>query len=217
MNILLLGGTGRTGRIILREALERGHVVHALVRDRVKVRFQHPQLHLFEGNPAKPDQLQLAMQGCEAIINALNVSRVNDWPWSKLRTPTLFLSEIMKELIRLAPINNIKRLVFISAWGVAETRPQIPAWFRWFIEHSNIRFPYEDHERQEKLVMQTNLDWTGIRPAGLTNFKKSEVRVSLNNQPKPNLTISRASLASFTLDVLEKKMFVRQFPVVSSH
>lgn len=33
MTILILGGTGRTGIWTLREALERGHEVHALVRD----------------------------------------------------------------------------------------------------------------------------------------------------------------------------------------
>ena len=40
MRILLLGATGRTGRFLLEQALGRGHIVHALVRDRQKIHFE---------------------------------------------------------------------------------------------------------------------------------------------------------------------------------
>ena len=216
MKILLLGATGRTGKYVLDEALHRGHQVHALVRDLHKIKINHPNLVLYEGTPLDKTMLSKAMQGCEAILNALNVSRKTDWPWAGLRTLPAFLSDVMKHIIELAPQHAIQRIIITSAWGVAETRKDLPGWFRWLIEHSNIRYPYEDHERQENLLKQTVLEWTAIRAAGLTNFKrKKEVLVSFNNQPKPGLTISRLNLAAFMLDILEKKLYVRQMPVVS--
>jgi putative NADH-flavin reductase len=216
MKILLLGATGRTGLKLLEQALARNHCVHALVRDPAKITTRHNQLHLFTGSPLDKDCLRKAIQGCEAVISALNISRTSDWPWAGLRTPVNFLSTVMQYLIELAPQQAINRVIFISAWGVAETRQDIPGWFRWFIEHSNIRYPYADHERQENLVQQTSLDWTGIRAAGLTNFKnKKQVQVSFNNQPKPRLTISRNNLAAFTLEALERNLYSRQLPVLS--
>ena len=216
MTILLLGATGRTGRHLLRESLDRGHIVHALVRDKSNVKIVNENLRLFEGSPLDTPILNNAMTGCEVILSALNISRYNDFPWSKLRTPKDFLSSVMKIIIGLAPQHLIKRIVFTSAWGVAETRKDIPGWFRWFIEHSNILYPYEDHARQEELLQQTSLEWTGIRAVGLINSKrKKAIVVSFNKGPKPRLIIGRLSLATFMLDVLEKNLYVRQLPVVS--
>jgi len=216
MKILLLGATGRTGRHLLQQALDRGHTVHALVRDRRRVKISSENLLLFEGSPLDKATMQNAMAGCEAILSVLNISRNNDWPWSRLRTPKDFLSSVMKNIIELAAQHHIQRIVITSAWGVAETRKDVPGWFRWFIEHSNILYPYEDHARQEDLLKQTSLQWTAIRPVGLVNGEtKKAVMVSLNTGPKPRITIGRSSLAAFMLDVLEKNMYLRQMPVVS--
>jgi putative NADH-flavin reductase len=216
MHILILGATGRTGKLLLEQALQRGHTVHALVRDKNKLKLMHAGLTIFEGSPLDKTALENAMRGCEAIISALNISRTTDWPWSKLRTPKDFLSETMKNIIGLAPQLNSRRIIFTSAWGAAETRKDIPGWFRWFIEHSNIRYAYEDHARQEELLKQTPLEWTSVRPAGLINSKKKkEIIVSLNNKPKPRLIISRRGVAAFMLDTLEKNLYVREMPVVS--
>ncbi len=216
MKIFLLGATGRTGKHILAMALQRGHTVHALVRNKQKIKLSHPHLHLLEGDPADKTKLNEAMQDCGAIINALNISRTSDWPWSKLKTPKDFLSTVGKHITELAPAHSISRYLFISAWGVAETKKDIPGWFRWFIDNSNIRYPYLDHERQEAIIKQSSLNFTAIRPAGLTNFKKKkDIIVSRNNHPKPKLTISRRNLAGFVLDVLEKGLYAREMVVVS--
>ena len=216
MKFLLLGATGRTGKHILDLALHRGHVVQALVRKKSKLNISHPSLVLTEGDPLDKASLIYSMKSCEAIVSALNISRVTDWPWSKLRTPKNLLSSVTKNIIELAPQHGISRCVFISAWGVAETRSDIPGWFRWFIDHSNIRYPYLDHERSEELLQQSSLNYTAVRPAGLINSKKErEIIVSLNHAPKPKLIISRRNLARFVLEVLEKDLYLRQMPAVS--
>ena len=216
MIILLLGATGRTGRHLLQESLDRGYIVHALVRDKSKMKIAHENLLLFEGSPLDKVVLNDAMNGCDAVLSALNISRSNDFPWSKLRTPKDFLSSVMKLIIELAPQHHIKRIIFTSAWGAAETRKDIPGWFRWFIENSNIKYPYEDHARQEELLKQTYLEWTGLRAVGLINSKrKKTIVVSFNKEPKQRLIIGRLSLAAFMLDVLEQNLYVRQLPVIS--
>jgi putative NADH-flavin reductase len=216
MKILILGATGRTGQHLLEQALQRGHLVHILVRDKSKVAFHTSNLTIFQGSPLDKMALENAMKGCEAVLSALNVSRTSDWPWSKLRSPKDILSSVMKNLIELMPTCSIRRLIFISAWGVAETKKDIPGWFRWFIDNSNIGYPYLDHENQEELARKTTLEWTAVRPAGLTNGRKiKKVKLSFNNDPKPNWLINRKSVASFMLDILEKNLYTRQSPVIS--
>src|SRR5688572_1928944 len=196
MKILLLGATGRTGKYVVDEALQQGYELKCLVRDRKKIKSSHERLELFEGSPEKTSDLERAITNCEAIIHVLNVSRNSDFPWSKLRTPPTFLSEVMKNVIEVAKKHNVKRVIVCSAWGAAETKKDLPGWFRWFIDNSNIGYAYRDHERQEKLVIGSNLLWTIVRPAGLTNFKKpQQIIESYNNNPKPGMTINRISLA----------------------
>ena len=48
--ILLVGATGGTGRQLVAQALARGHVVTALVRNPARLQISHPQLKVLSGN-----------------------------------------------------------------------------------------------------------------------------------------------------------------------
>lgn len=215
MNILLLGATGRTGKLVLKTALEKGYSVHCLVRNPERV---EPQtgIQIFDGDPSNSDDLEKAIKECSCIINVLNISRKTDFPWSGLRTPKTFLSDVMSTLIPLAKKQKIKRVVNCSAWGVAETRKNLPFWFRWIIDYSNIGVAYADHERQEKLLEKSSLDWTIIQPVGLTNFKEDIIiRESFENSPKPSLIISRQSVANYMIDSVKNDSLIRRKVVIS--
>ncbi len=217
MNILLLGATGRTGKLVLQLALEAGHEVNCLVRRPEKVKNRHDSLKVFQGNTQDKHDIIKAIQGCDAIISVLNISRTSDFPWAPLRTPKDFLSKTMNQLISVAHEQGLTRIVVCSAWGVAETKADLPGWFRWFIDNSNIGVAYRDHERQEVLLEASSLDWTIVRPVGLTNSKKPEqVIESQNNQPKPKLLISRLSVAKYMVDSLSKEENLKKKLVISS-
>ncbi|WP_194778444.1 NAD(P)-dependent oxidoreductase [Pararhodonellum marinum] len=215
--ILLLGATGRTGKEVLKEALEHGCKVNVLVRDAQQIHDQHRDLRVFEGDTRVPADLRKSIAGCEAVISCLNISRKNDFPWAPLRTPEYFLSMTMKSLIAVCKEEGVKRLIFTSAWGVGDSRPHIPGWFAWIIDNSNLSAAYLEHERQEALISQSGLDWTVIRPVGLTNSKtKKVVNVVLNHEKKPSYTISRRSTASFILASLMDRKYIHTYPVIYS-
>jgi putative NADH-flavin reductase len=215
MKIFLLGATGRTGKLVLTQALTEGYEVNCLARKIERIS-NKTGLKTFEGNPENLKDLETAMLGCDAIISVLNISRKSDFPWSSLRTPPQFLSSVMQNVVSLASNMNIKRVVICSAWGVAETRKDIPFWFRWAIDFSNIGVAYKDHERQEEIIAKSSLDWTIVRPVGLTNFKKVEViEESITNIPKPSLMISRSSVARFMLECLQRDDLIAKKIVVS--
>ena len=133
----------------------------------------------------------------------------------RLRTNFPCLSVAMNNIIELSATNHIRRVVFTSAWGVSETKKDLPAWFRWLVDHSSLRHQYHDHERQEELVRNSNLDWTAVRPVFLSNSKNSKVVYVQDENSHPNLFISRRNLADFMIEVSEKNLYTRQTPVVS--
>jgi putative NADH-flavin reductase len=214
--ILILGSTGRTGKYLLAEALVKGFAVNVLVRDAKKITISSEKLRVFEGNPSNKEDLAKALQGCTHVLSALNISRNSDFPWAKLRTPKDFLEKTIQNLIDLSKTNPFENIMVISAWGVSETRKDIPFWFRWTIGFSNIKYGYLGHEQQEKLLQTSDLNYTIIRPVGLTNSDKPKpIIVTKDNVPKPNLLISRKNVANFMLDVLEKEAFFREVISIS--
>ncbi len=217
MKVLLLGATGRTGKLILDEALKRGFELNCLVRYPDKIKKGDDRIHLFQGLTTDSHALDEAMEGCESVINALNVSRTSDFPWARLRTPKTFLSNTMKSLIPLAHKHGANRVVICSAWGVGESREETPGWFNWFIDHSNIGAAYEDHDRQENLLKASDLAWTIVRPSGLTNSKKEQKIIeSFANKPKPKMTISRGSVAKYMVEALMNDTLIGKVPVISA-
>lgn len=216
MKILLLGLTGRLGRCLLAEALRKNYDINAVVRRRSEGINSSTRITWYEGLPTDRSVLSTAGRGCEAIISALNISRTSDFPWSAMRTPPTFLSDAMENMIATAQEHDIRRVIVCSAWGVKETKNHLPVWFRWLIDHSNIGITYRDHERQEDRLRLSGVDWTIVRPVGLTNGKKEHaVQVSFNNIPKPSLTISRNDVARFMIGALREKSYIKKDPVIS--
>ena len=201
MKILILGATGRTGKWILAEALEQGYKVNCLVRKPEEINQNHSALKIYKGSPESISELESALKGCDAIISALNISRKSDFPWSKLRTPKTFLSDVMKNIITLSTKIKIDRIVVCSAWGVADTEKEIPLWFNWFIN----------------LLKSSTLNWTIVRPSGLVDLSKSQTIIeSYNNEPKPKITISRKSVAEFMVQSLSDEKLIGKAPVISA-
>lgn len=215
MKILLLGATGRTGKHILKELIEQNYSISCLVRNPKKLTVKDDKITIFKGSPSKIDDLSKALKECTHVISALNISRTSDFPWSKLRTPKTFLSDVMKNVITLSKTHLIERVIICSAWGVAETQKDIPFWFNLTIKFSNIKFAYLDHERQEKALQNSNLNYTIVRPVGLTNFKNDKTVIeSYQNNPKPNLLISRKKVAKFMMNALLRDDLIGKAPVI---
>lgn len=217
--IAVLGATGRTGIWIVKEALNRNYAVNALVRSQSSLDIEHPDLNIIKGDPTSASDLKQVMQGCEALLNALNISRKNEWwLWSELSSSPTFLSEVAEKVVAVAKQIGLKRCLIVTAWGTSETKADIPGWFRFFIDNTNIGVTYCDHERQEEIWEKSNLGWTIVRPVGLTNdTNEKPVQVLLNSKTtKPDkMTISRREVAKFLLDTLENGDYIHQKPIIS--
>lgn len=218
MKILILGATGRTGRLIVEEALKQGYDLNVLVRDKNKISFSSKSIKVYQGTPARQTDLAAAMQGCDLVISALGIVRASDAPWSKLITAKNFISESIKNVIDEADQQNLKRIMTVSAWGVGDSKKEVPFWLRWLINHTNMGPVYAEHEAEEKLLANSNLNWTAVRPVALNDSKKIKtLKVSFNNSPKPSLYISRQSVAKFMVDIVKSDKYDMKSPTISEN
>lgn len=79
MTILLLGSNGLLGHNVLKQFLQQGHVVHALLRSVSSLHVEDfPQaathLRIFKGSILDEAALRRAAEGCDAIVNCAGVT-----------------------------------------------------------------------------------------------------------------------------------------------
>jgi len=218
VRLLSLGATGRTGRLVVQYALSSGHDVVALARNPRRIAASSPNLSIVTGTPENAEDIESALTGCDAVISTLGNSRSSDLPWAKLVSPPMFMTRSISDTINAMRARGIRRIVVVSALGAGDSFPHAPFITRLLARRTNLRWSYADHEAQEEVLRKSELDWTCVRPAILTDGTSLKpLVVSYEGRPKPALTITRALVARFLVDILDKPEFFRKMPVVSEH
>jgi putative NADH-flavin reductase len=215
MKILVLGITGRTGLLVAAEAIKRGHKVVGVARDPGKVNIK--EVEVVKGTPYDFDTVRKALIGCDAVISTLNIFPASDGLFSRIRTPLDTMSVSIKNTVKAMGEKRIKRIVVMTALGVGDSANELPSFFRFIIKISNIKYAYADHDAQEKVLENSDLDWTVVRPVGL-NDKNENLTILHNLKGVGKITsyISRNAVAHFMLDCIEDKQFIKQKPGISN-
>ncbi|NND16150.1 MAG: SDR family oxidoreductase [Eudoraea sp.] len=204
MKILLIGGTGGTGKQIIKQALDRGHEVTALVRNPKKVKMQDPKLTLKKGDVLVPETLERSFQGHHVVISALG--------HKKFFIKTTILSRGTRNIIQAMKSNQISRFICITSLGINDSRFKLGLYYTFFVIPFIILFYFLDKEKQEGLIEKSDLDWTIVRPGQLTNGRKKghyKQGKGLGNYILTKM-ISRADVANFILQELEGNNYVRK-------
>ena len=215
MNILLFGGTGRTGKIILQKALNDGHNVTTIARNPESL--DGLEARIIKGTPYDLENVKQAVCDCDVVISTLNVSRVSDSPWAKLRSPKDMISHSIHNALQVMPEHGIKRIIVMSTLGAGDSWNKMPLIFKLVISSSNLRYAFKDHTRQEQILAKSGTNWTVVRLPGLTTEKgEREVKIKLNNDTKLNRTVNRESVARFILNIINDERYFKNIAAISN-
>ena len=117
MKVLVVGATGRTGRLLTRGALERGHEVTALVRAPEKLGDLAGRVRVVAGDVLDGGVVSDAVDGQDAVLVALSAAHRKNAP----AVNALGTLNVIRSMQRY----DVRRLVVLSASGTAaRTRPQ---------------------------------------------------------------------------------------------
>ena len=204
MKLLVIGGTGKTGQELIKQGLDEGHEITAIVRNPKKLKIDNPNFSVVKGDVLIPESLKNVFQGQDAVLCALGHKR--------FFIKTTVLSRGTKNIINAMNTNDVKRFICITSLGINDSRFKLGLYYTLFTIPVILFFYFLDKSKQEKLIMKSNLDWTIIRPGQLTNGKKRINYKHGNNIGNYILTkmISRASIAHFMLKNLESKLYLHK-------
>ena len=208
IKILVLGATGGTGRLIVRQAVTQGHDVAVLARSREKAS-DLQGMKLIVGDARDETSLRQALYGRHAVISALGT------PVSPFRRVTL-LSSATQALVNAMKKEQVPRLVCITGLGAGDSSGHGGFLFDRVFFPLFLRNVYADKNRQETIVKSSGLDWILVRPSVLNNkSSRGEIRVLTDLSGFHGGTISRENVASFALRQLREDSWLHRCPLIT--
>ncbi|MFG3552255.1 SDR family oxidoreductase [Streptomyces sp. NPDC047725] len=148
LTVLVVGATGSIGRLVVAEAIARGHTVRALVRDRTKGAQSLPtDAELVTGDVTQAETLPDAVAGADAIVLTLG-----SFGTGSSSPKAVDYAGVRNVLTALTPSGSTRpRVVLMTSIG-ATTRS------------SSYGHLLEWKRRSERLVRASGLTYTIVRP-----------------------------------------------------
>lgn len=203
MKVAIIGASGFIGSAILKEALDRGHSVTAIVRNPEKITVTSPQLTVKQGDVTTEEEVAGLVAGNEAVISAYNSYDT-----------TTYVTAI-NAIINGIKKAGIKRLLAVSGAGSLEIEPGVQLL-------DTPTFPEEwkggasaTREAFKVIKKQDDLDWTVLSPAAMIapgertgKFRLGKDQLLAND--KGESKISTQDYAVALIDELEKPQHIQQ-------
>lgn len=208
--ILIMGATSGIGKYATSEALSRGLPVRAFARSADKLP-PAPDLDRMAGDALDPADVRRALEGVRAVIYALGIRERLSMLWEQ---ETLF-SASTEVLLQQMAIAGVSRLVAVTGFGAGRSEHAMS-----LVERAGHRAvfgkPYADKGRQEAMIMNSDTDWTIVRPVLLTNSGRSG-RYHVLRRPEDWRMglISRQDVAAYLIDAIERDGDVRSDVVLA--
>ncbi|MCJ1279917.1 hypothetical protein MMC21_007741 [Puttea exsequens] len=221
MHFLLIGSSGRTGSLVVDEALSRGHTVTALLRNPKSLENRHGLIKV-EGTPMNKEDIGKAVTATDeppsVIISTLNARRASDSPFSKPVGPPFMMADSTANLIDAMKQHQVSKIVIMQALGVGDSFPNLIAAMRWMVRYSNLAAQYEDHDMLDREVKARGVNYVLARPARLTDGVKKPLRFYGNEGRGVGVfaCVSRESVADFLVDAAEREEWNRSTPVITN-
>lgn len=204
--IIVFGSTGSIGLQIVSQALEAGHQVTAFTRKKENLSMQHDHLRIVEGDVLNLESVAQAIKGQDVVFCALGAGRKG-----------IVRSQGTKHIIQGMNKHGVDRLICQTTLGAGDSAANLNFFwkhimFGWFLKKA-----YLDHQDQETEILNSQTEWTIVRPAAFTDgpLTKTYQHGFSAYDKDLSLKISRPDVAHFMLQQVDNSAYLRKTPGLS--
>ncbi|KAI3317346.1 NmrA family protein [Xylariaceae sp. AK1471] len=198
--LLVLGATSETGKLIVSRALELGWRVTVYSRRTLPEHDQNPDIKTIEGALDDEKHMRNAIYGQDAVISVLGPSG--------LRSPTEVFVPAYKLILAIMKSEGVHRIIALSTFSARDPGDSFNL-VMWLLTTVLWALSY----RTWKTVVDIarvfdaeggDIDWTLFRVGFLNDGPKGRIVEGHVSDGKLGHAISRASIAEWTLSQAEK-------------
>ncbi|HET6742155.1 MAG TPA: NAD(P)-binding oxidoreductase [Kribbella sp.] len=199
MRITVFGATGGIGGQVVRQALDAGQKVTAVVRTSSAFELEHPSLEVVRvpGLDAA-DPLRAAIDGSTAVISGVGARGRKVGPVASRST---------KSILAAMDAAGVRRFVAVSAAPLGPVPPDESFLNRRIVHPMINAFAadvYADLRLMEADIMRSAADWTIVRPPKLNSKPLTgRYRTEVGGTVTRGYLVSRADVAHLMLKVLD--------------
>lgn len=197
MRVTVFGAAGRTGRLVVEQAVARGHEVTAFVRTYGQLEESAPNLRVMVGDARDEVAVGQAVEDAEGVIGALGGTGLR---------PSTAITDGTAAICRALHGRDV-RLITISTVGAGGSGHQLPMLVRPFLTVA-LRSAIKDHEGAEAAVRSSGTRWTIARCVGLTDDPARGQATATESGGLGGSRIPRADVAAWMLDQLTSPEYV---------
>ena len=208
MRVLVVGASKGIGLETTRQALEAGYQVRAFARSDSGMAHPDSKLEKVRGDALKHQDVEVALKEVDVVIQTLGVAL------GDLFRPVHLFSDATTVLIAAMKARGVKRLICVTGFGAGDSRASI-SWLQRLPFQIVFGRAYDDKSLQERMIKESGLDWTIVRPGVLRGGPRTgRYEVLAESWQWRNGTISRADVAAFLVRQIESASYVHKSPVL---
>lgn len=208
MRVLIIGASKGIRLERTRQALDAGHDVRALARSATAIAISNTRIEKMRGDALRTEDVEAALIGMDVVIQTLGVGL------GDLLRPVHLFSDATRVLIAAMRRQVVKRLICVTGFGSGDSRASISCLQRLPFQIVFGR-AYDDKTLQEKLIKESELDWTIARPGVLTSGPRTgRYRIFAEASQWSNGIIARADVAEFLVRQIGDGAYIRKTPVL---
>lgn len=185
-NILILGANGKIAHYVIENLIEDKDVnLKLFLRNSNRLeKYKSKNVELIEGDVSNEDSLKSAIKDADIVYANLAGDNLDD---------------LAKNIIKVMDEEKVKRLIFIASIGVLD---EVPGKFgEW---NNKILVDYlPPYKRAVALIEKSDLDYTIIRPAWLTNKDEADYEVTSREEAFKGTEVSRKSIGSIVTKIMK--------------
>ncbi|MCJ1351302.1 MAG: hypothetical protein MMC33_001286 [Icmadophila ericetorum] len=219
MHLLVIGGSGRTGKLVAEEALKRGHSLTALIRNSGSLQ-SRDGLTIIEGSPLNKPDVEAAFNAepVNAVIVTLNAPRKSDNPFSAPVSPPRLMADSHANIAAVMKQHGVTKIVTMAAFGVGDSFSNANVLIRLIFKYSNMSYQFEDHGLVDQEMKASGLNYVLVRPTMLAEGEAQPIKEFGNTGRGVGVTskITRKSVAVFLVDAAEKNKWDKTTPVLTN-
>ncbi|MFJ3900414.1 NAD(P)-dependent oxidoreductase [Streptomyces sp. NPDC090025] len=204
MKLAVFGATGGIGQEIVRQALDAGHEVTAVVRDPARFTLTGPGLTVFRADLTDPDALRPAVTGAHAVLSGLG---------ARSRADAGIAARLTRTVLRAMESAGARRLLVVSAapLGPVPAGQGVADRAMLAIVNAVLKDVYADLRVMEADLAASATDWTSVRPPKLTHKPVTgRYRRVVGGTPPRGRSLARADVAHAMLAMIDDTSTLKQ-------
>ncbi|RZQ65369.1 NAD(P)-dependent oxidoreductase [Amycolatopsis suaedae] len=193
MRVTVFGATGGVGVQVVRQALDAGHDVTAVVRDPARLDAgPHDRLEVLTADVMDPAAIEPAVAGRDAVFCSLG---------PRGSGPTTVVTDGVRSIVTAMRAAGTRRLLVVTASGFhTEGDGVLVRGVLKPLVGRMLRHQFADMARAERVVEDSGLDWTIVCPPRLRDKPYTgRVRSRVGANVRGGFSIRRPDVAAYLL------------------